>query len=154
MSLIFPKLYHRQLDSEALVAAIRALEALAHERTITKWKQESDELTTAFNTSSAGDGTFTLPYDPASVFLLETMVSITCQTSRYIEELWQVSSSSSKIISNLYLGRFYLSIYRHYYRHLRTIVFCLLSVRLLRCFGCVSFLLKRQVTYFCIGLCS
>lgn len=79
-----------QLDSEALVAAIRALEALAHERTITKWKQESDELTTAFNTSSAGDGTFTLPYDPASVFLLETMVSITCQTSRYIEELWPI----------------------------------------------------------------
>ncbi|KAG1819513.1 uncharacterized protein BJ212DRAFT_1445963 [Suillus subaureus] len=79
-----------QLDSEALVAAIRALEALAHERTITKWKQESDELTTAFNTSSAGDGTFTLPYDPASVFLLETMVSITCQTSRYIEDLWPI----------------------------------------------------------------
>ncbi|KAG1879363.1 hypothetical protein C8R48DRAFT_588959 [Suillus tomentosus] len=79
-----------QLDSEALVAAIRALEALAHERTITKWKQESDELTTAFNTSFAGDGTFTLPYDPASVFLLETMVSITCQTSRYIEDLWPI----------------------------------------------------------------
>ncbi|KAG0706344.1 hypothetical protein DFH29DRAFT_169682 [Suillus ampliporus] len=79
-----------QLDSEALVAAIRALEALAHERTITKWKQESDELTTAFNTPSAGDGTFTLPYDPASVFLLETMVSITCQTSRYIEDLWPI----------------------------------------------------------------
>ncbi|KAJ8595613.1 Sec7-domain-containing protein [Rhizopogon salebrosus TDB-379] len=79
-----------QLDSEALVAAIRALEALAHERTITKWKQESDELTTAFNTPSAGDGTFTLPYDPASVFLLETMVSIACQTSRYIEDLWPI----------------------------------------------------------------
>lgn len=91
MNLISSQSRHRQLDSEALVAAIRALEALAHERTITKWKQESDELTPTFNTPSAGDGTFTLPYDPASVFLLETMVSIACQTSRYIEDLWRVS---------------------------------------------------------------
>lgn len=138
------------------MAAIRALEALAHERTITKWKQESDELTTAFNTSSAGDGTFTLPYDPASVFLLETMVSITCQTSRYIEDLWHVSSSLSKIISNFYLGQFYLSICRHCYRHLRTIAFYLLSVRSLHCFDCVLFSLKRQVTYpyLHIGLCN
>ncbi|KZT74208.1 Sec7-domain-containing protein [Daedalea quercina L-15889] len=76
-----------QLDVDALVAAIRALEALAHERTVARLKQEADEV-------PAGDayqeGPYTLPYDPASVFLLETMVSIACQTSRHIEELWPV----------------------------------------------------------------
>ncbi|RDB21501.1 hypothetical protein Hypma_011417 [Hypsizygus marmoreus] len=67
-----------ELDLEALVAAVRALEALAHERTVTKLKQESD------------DAPFSLPYDPASIFLLETMVSISCQAPQHIEELWPI----------------------------------------------------------------
>ncbi|EGN96105.1 hypothetical protein SERLA73DRAFT_112215 [Serpula lacrymans var. lacrymans S7.3] len=79
-----------QLDLEALVAAVRALEALAHERTIAKLKQGSDDISASFNTSLADDGSYILPYDPASVFLLETMVSIACQTSQYIEDLWPV----------------------------------------------------------------
>ena len=73
---------------EALIAAVRALEALAHERTVARLKQESDDIATTFNTSLATDGTYTVPYDPASVFLLETMVSLTCQTPQHIEELW------------------------------------------------------------------
>jgi brefeldin A-resistance guanine nucleotide exchange factor 1 len=69
------------LDLEALVAAVRALEALAHERTVARLKQESDEIV-------ATDGAYSLPYDPASVFLLEMMVSVACQTPQHIEELW------------------------------------------------------------------
>lgn len=76
----------RQLDLEALVSAVRALEALAHERTVARLKQESDDINSNLETSL--DGSCALPYDPASVFLLETMVSIACQTPQYIEEIW------------------------------------------------------------------
>lgn len=68
----------RQLDAEALLAAVRALEALAHERTVAKLKQEEDNP----------DNLHVLPYDPASVFLLETMVSIACRSPQHIEDIW------------------------------------------------------------------
>lgn len=77
---------YRQLDSEALVAAIRALEALAHERTVAKLKQESVDV----GPEQTDEESFTLPYDPVSIFLLETMVSIACQTPQYIDETWYV----------------------------------------------------------------
>src|ERR1700722_4641390 len=73
-------LFTRQLDLEALIAAVRALEALAHERTVAKLKQESNDVSL--------DDPYSLPYDPASVFLLETMISITCHTPQHIEDLW------------------------------------------------------------------
>ncbi|KAG8217297.1 hypothetical protein J3R82DRAFT_5392 [Butyriboletus roseoflavus] len=79
-----------QLDSEALVAAIRALEALAHERTIARLKQESDDGASPYSGASQSDGTYVLPYDPAAVFLLETMASIACHTTQFIEDLWPV----------------------------------------------------------------
>ncbi|KAJ7168148.1 hypothetical protein C8R43DRAFT_983232 [Mycena crocata] len=75
------------LDVEALIAAVRALEALAHDRTVARLKQGSDDDS---NHPAVDDGSYSLPYDPASVFLLETMVSITCQTSQYIEDLWPI----------------------------------------------------------------
>lgn len=81
---------YRQLDNEALVSAVRALEALAHERTVARLKQDSDDINS--NLEITLDGSYALPYDPASVFLLETMVSIACQTSDSIEELWSVPS--------------------------------------------------------------
>ncbi|KAF7440985.1 GDP/GTP exchange factor for ARF [Pleurotus ostreatus] len=74
-----------QLDSDALVAATRALEALAHERTVARFKQESDDGTIEIDGEA-----FALPYDPASVFLLETMASIACQNSSLIDELWPI----------------------------------------------------------------
>ena len=64
------------------------MEALAHERTVARLKQESDDVNS--NLEMTLDGSYALPYDPASVFLLETMVSIACQTSDSIEELWFV----------------------------------------------------------------
>ncbi|KAG9318241.1 hypothetical protein JVU11DRAFT_322 [Chiua virens] len=76
-----------QLDSVALVAVVRALEALAHERTIATLKQESDDVMSPYSGTSQSDGTYVLPYDPAAVFLLETMVSIACHTTQCIEEL-------------------------------------------------------------------
>lgn len=75
-----------QLDLDALIAAVRALEALAHERTVARLKQESDDLV-----PPSHDGhPYTLPYDPASVFLLETMISISCQAPQHIEYLWPI----------------------------------------------------------------
>ncbi|KAJ7871479.1 hypothetical protein B0H14DRAFT_2724284 [Mycena olivaceomarginata] len=76
-----------QLDVDALIAAVRALEALAHDRTVARLKQGADDDS---NHPAADDGPYSLPYDPASVFLLETMVSIACNTSQYIEELWPI----------------------------------------------------------------
>ncbi|KAH0584078.1 hypothetical protein H2248_009651 [Termitomyces sp. 'cryptogamus'] len=73
-----------QLDIDALIAAVRALEALAHERTVARLKQESDDGL------AHSDEAFSLPYDPASVFFLETMVSILCQAPDHIEELWPI----------------------------------------------------------------
>lgn len=73
-----------QLELEALVAAIRALEALAHERTVAKLQIHAEDMI------SIDDQPTQLPYDPASVFLLEIMVSITSQAPLYIEELWPI----------------------------------------------------------------
>ncbi|KAJ3778565.1 hypothetical protein FB446DRAFT_840732 [Lentinula raphanica] len=75
-----------QLELDALVAAVRALEALAHERTVAKLKQESEDPMYPAQDSMSGP----MPYDPASVYLLETMVSITCQVPHHIEELWPI----------------------------------------------------------------
>ncbi|KAI0064698.1 Sec7-domain-containing protein [Artomyces pyxidatus] len=77
-----------QLDLEPLTAAVRSIEALAYERTVAKLQHGTDDL----------DGSITpldgpahaLSYDPASVFLLEMMVSIVCQTPQHIEELWPI----------------------------------------------------------------
>lgn len=78
------------MKSDALVAAVRALEALAHERTVARLKLEGDEtVQTQYNQSNRNsEGQHILPYDPASVYLLETMVSILRQTPQHIEELW------------------------------------------------------------------
>ena len=73
----------RQLEAEALVAAIRALEALAHERTIAKLKIHSEDMIAPMEGYPRQ-----LPYDPASVFLLEIMISITSQAPQYIGDLW------------------------------------------------------------------
>lgn len=89
----------RQLDSDALVAAVRALEALAHERTVARLTQEADEMPQG--DAVAQDGPYALPYDPASVFLLETMVSIASQTPQYIEEVWCVNSLSSSACQDM-----------------------------------------------------
>lgn len=65
---------------------MRALEALAHERTVARLKLESDDITS--NMGASQSSTYALPYDPASVFLLETMVSIARQTPEHIGEIW------------------------------------------------------------------
>lgn len=63
---------------------MRALEALAHERTVAKLKQESGDV--GYDTGE--EDTFALPYDPVSIFLLEAMVSICCQVPQYIDDTW------------------------------------------------------------------
>lgn len=90
----------RQLDLDPLIAAVRSLEALAHERTVARLQQESEDMAITFDTPQAQlDGTPpALPYDPASVFLLETIVSIVKQTPQHIEELWFVGLSCTCLL--------------------------------------------------------
>jgi golgi-specific brefeldin A-resistance guanine nucleotide exchange factor 1 len=77
----------RQLDLDALIAAMRALEALAHERTVARLRQELDDI----NSAAQSGAHQTLPYDPVSVFLLEMMVSIACQAALRIDDVWYVT---------------------------------------------------------------
>ncbi|TFY68249.1 hypothetical protein EVG20_g3640 [Dentipellis fragilis] len=81
-----------KLELDPLVAAVRALEALAYERTVARLQRESDDVASTFDTAlTPPEGSaHSLPYDPASVFLLEMMVSIVCQTSDHIDELWPI----------------------------------------------------------------
>ncbi|KAH9030672.1 Sec7-like domain is implicated in guanine nucleotide exchange function [Lactarius pseudohatsudake] len=73
-----------QLELDPLVAAVRSLEALAYERTNARLQHESDDTPSDYASPRP------LPYDPASVFLLEMMVSIVCNTPAHIEELWPI----------------------------------------------------------------
>ncbi|KAI9446656.1 Sec7-like domain is implicated in guanine nucleotide exchange function [Lactarius indigo] len=73
-----------QLELDPLVAAVRSLEALAYERTNARLQHESDDTPSEYASPRP------LPYDPASVFLLEMMVSIVCNTPAHIEELWPI----------------------------------------------------------------
>ncbi|KAI0282184.1 Sec7-like domain protein [Russula aff. rugulosa BPL654] len=75
-----------QLDLEPLVSAVRSLEALAYERTNASLQHESDDTPSG----SVERSPRPLPYDPASVFLLEMMVSIVCNTPGHIEDLWPI----------------------------------------------------------------
>lgn len=85
-----------RLDSDAMIAAIRALEALAHERTVAKLRLQSEDLVPALD-----EDVYQLPYDPASVFLLETMASIACQAPQYVEDLWPIMFEHlSALLSN------------------------------------------------------
>ena len=71
---------------------MRALEALAHERTVTKLNIDEAIL------HGPENGPKQLPYDPASVFLLEMTVSIALQAPQYIEDLWSVAYSFEVIL--------------------------------------------------------
>ncbi|KAF8498362.1 Sec7-domain-containing protein [Gautieria morchelliformis] len=80
------ELYSQIVDLElsALTAALRALHTVADRRA-------ADRLA-ALSAQGPEDGVLDvpLPYDPASVFLLEMMVSIACQTPQHIEDVWSV----------------------------------------------------------------
>ena len=100
-----------------MVAAVRALEALAHERTVTRLKQGSDEGSLLQNDSVP------LPYDPASVFLLETMVSIACQAPQYIQDLWCVEGDIMRLDFYISLGQPCSSTCQHYFLPQRNTVY-------------------------------
>ncbi|CCO30694.1 Pattern formation protein EMB30 AltName: Full=Protein EMBRYO DEFECTIVE 30 [Rhizoctonia solani AG-1 IB] len=78
------------LELPALIAAMKALQFLADRRASLK-SAPADETqagpTTPVDSSPSQNQ---LPYDPTSVFLLETMVSIVLQTSQHIEETWPI----------------------------------------------------------------
>ncbi|KDQ13235.1 hypothetical protein BOTBODRAFT_633172 [Botryobasidium botryosum FD-172 SS1] len=79
------------LDLQALIAAIRALAALANNRTIDRlYSQDNNADTDDEPSPSAHYDANQLPYDPTSVFLLEVMVSITIHTKEYIEDTWPI----------------------------------------------------------------
>ena len=68
---------------------MRALEALAYERTVARLKQDLDDTAPA-NSNSARVNSHVLMYDPAAVYLLETMISIAAKTVLRVEEIWYV----------------------------------------------------------------
>lgn len=79
------------------MAVIRALEALAHERTVARLKQEIDDPVTPSspNPRRPVPQAQTLSYDPGSVFLLETMISLVTKTPQYIDDIWYAINSHS-----------------------------------------------------------
>lgn len=81
-------MHRRTLEVEALVAALRALQVLADRRTVDILVDEiiTDPIPSANARTELTKAP--LPYDPTSVFLLETMVSVACQTKTHIEETW------------------------------------------------------------------
>lgn len=73
------------------MAAIRGLQALADRRTVDILVDEviADPMTGSPPSLRGGDfAREQLPYDPSSIFLLETMVSIACKTKQHIEDTW------------------------------------------------------------------
>lgn len=80
------------LELPALVAAMKALQALADKRASLKTDPPSrDEMQAGPTTPvSQSPSEEQLPYDPTSVFLLEIMVSIAVHTSAHIEETWPI----------------------------------------------------------------
>ncbi|THH10280.1 hypothetical protein EW145_g1429 [Phellinidium pouzarii] len=104
------------LGSDALIAAVRALEALAHERTVARLKQEIDDTVppSSPNPRRGLSPPQTLSYDPASVFLLEMMVSIVSKTPKCLEETWQVHFCVyvSVVLAYIVSGPWSMSIYR------------------------------------------
>ncbi|EJD53363.1 Sec7-domain-containing protein [Auricularia subglabra TFB-10046 SS5] len=67
------------LELDALLAALRALQHLASERTFEQKRGDRDDIDDS-----------PLAYDPASVFLMEMMVSIACHRTEHIEETWPI----------------------------------------------------------------
>lgn len=82
----------RSLELEPLLAALRALQSAADRRTVQKLKAVLEETEGTPPTSpSLGRNprqTQSLRYDPASVFLLEMMLSIANQAKQYLEDVW------------------------------------------------------------------
>ncbi|PPQ64019.1 hypothetical protein CVT24_009393 [Panaeolus cyanescens] len=96
-----------QLDSDALVAAIRALEALAHERTVARLKIYSDDI------PALDDEPIRLPYDPASVFLLETIPSLRDQVYVAFDLLAGLPPSVSNLIGEQVMAGLILVLQKH-----------------------------------------
>ena len=78
----------RKLDLDALLPALRAIRALAEARTTGKLasRQGVRGETGSPILVSAHEGQ--LPYDPACVFHLETMVSLASRGKDHIAETW------------------------------------------------------------------
>jgi len=102
----------RSLEIEALIPALQAIRYLAEQRTTAKLSVKTEvrsETGSPILVQREGQ----LGYDPASVFQLETMVSLACRGRQHIAETWYVvpnflsladeSGRSSSSISRLCL---------------------------------------------------
>lgn len=74
----------RHLEDESLVASVKALVELADQRTLQPLHSEYDESDAETDRGLSRQ----IPYDPASVFLVEIMISITTHRPDKIEEVW------------------------------------------------------------------
>ena len=82
----------RSLELEPLLAALRALQSAADRRTVQKLRASLEESEGTPSTSPSPGRALrqaqSLRYDPASVFLLEMMLSIASQTKQYLVDMW------------------------------------------------------------------
>lgn len=79
--------HRRSLDVDALLPALRALRHLAEIRTVNRLERSVvGRSDTGSPVRARIDGQ--LPYDPACVFLLETMISLATRGKDHIAETW------------------------------------------------------------------
>ncbi|GJJ12038.1 hypothetical protein Clacol_006279 [Clathrus columnatus] len=92
-----------QLNLESLLSALRGINSIAERR--------NADLMAYVKADGPENAVLDapLPYDPAMVFLLEIMVSISCQTPQHIEEIWPtVFENISSLLSSATLHSFLL----------------------------------------------
>ncbi|KAG8832745.1 GDP/GTP exchange factor for ARF [Serendipita sp. 399] len=76
------------LDPEALYAALRTIQDAANKRTVHKLKlKQNEELPVPSNVPTRERTIQPLPYDAASVFLLEMMIGIASHRRQYIQDV-------------------------------------------------------------------
>lgn len=73
---------------DALIAVMRALQTLADHRTVDILVDEIISDPADLPDTRADVVKEQLLYDPSSVFLLETMISLARQTKEHIEDTW------------------------------------------------------------------
>lgn len=79
----------RALELEPLMAALRTMQDAANKRSLHKLKVKQNEEQAPHASAPTGDRAIQpLPYDAASIFLLEMMTSIVLNTRQYVNDVW------------------------------------------------------------------
>ncbi|CAG8590145.1 1036_t:CDS:10, partial [Acaulospora colombiana] len=80
-----------QLELEPLLAALHTIQDAANKRTVQRLKaKQNEELPQPTGVPPKERIVQPLSYDAASVFLLETMISIASHTAKHLQEVWPI----------------------------------------------------------------